>query len=168
MPLWNIAAQICPALELMKSCFFFFFTNRWASVMLRLNMWFIFHGEHNSPLRAKQNMSWGQLNTATLCTCLSGNVVIGVATLAFSLLFWLKDLCWSEGRAGRTIRAPFLSSWCFCFAGWLGEGLFISLRRWLSGRRGETSGAGWPSRSRLMPAHRARGGCPLPAETALV
>lgn len=55
------------------------------------------------------------------------------------------DVCiyMCQGRAFRTIRVSFFLAGC-CFVGWLGEGLLIFLKRWLSRRGGETTAVGWP------------------------
>ena len=123
-----------------------FFMIPWAAVMLRLNMWFIFHREHNSPLTAKQNNSWGQQSTAVLCTCCLKMLLLVAWHWCCSFVFpegFLLVLCVyvCQGRAGRTIKVPFLSSrrlFC-CFVGLLKASSFF----WNSDSAGEEGRQPW-------------------------
>ncbi len=84
-------------------------------------------------------------------------------------LFFLKDLCWSsvfvfvfiraKSKAGWTIKSALFSLAGGCLVGWLGDRLFIFLKQWLSRRGGETTVVGWPSHSRLVPAHGVSTAC---------
>lgn len=107
--------------------------------MPRLNMWFIFHREHTSPLTAKQNNSWGQHNTAVLhvvwkccywcrVTGVSSKIYVGSKVFVFYV----------PGLAGTT-RAPFLWSWRLFLLIWLGEGFFF----WNGDSAGEEGKQPW-------------------------